>query len=76
MRWAASRGDFRGVSGCSTIGGGTTIGGSAAGDIFGVGGIWGVGTRPVSGNIYPTFCGSETCTLLIYFGGAIGGVRG
>ena len=37
MRWDASRGDRRGVVGCSTLGGGTTLGGVA------FWGSWGVG---------------------------------
>ena len=69
-------GDRRGVAGCSTLGGGSTLVGVAVGDIFGVGGIWGVGTRPVSSYIDLTFCGSEIYTLLVYFDGEIGGVRG
>ena len=85
MLWATSQGDRLGVAGCSTLGGGATLGGVDVSDIFGVGsdsslgcwkGSWGVGTMTVSGNLYPTFFGSATCTLLVYFGGAIGGVRG
>ena len=76
MRWAASRGYRCGVTGCSTLGGGATLGGVTVSDIFGVGGSWGVGTRPGSGNTYPTFCGSEIYTLLVCFGSAIEGIRG
>ena len=75
MRWAASQGDRRGVSSRSILGGGATLGGVSISDIFGVGGSWGVGTRPGSGNADQTFCGSATCTLLVYFGGVIGAMH-
>ena len=76
MRWAASRGDHRGVAGCSELGGGTNLGGVAIGDFFGFDSSSGVGTRPGNSNTDMKFCGSATCTLMVYFGGVIGGVRG
>ena len=82
--WYAGQGDRLGVTGCSTLGGGTTLGGVAVGDIIGFGSdaplgywkvSWGVGTMPGIGNSDPNLCVSVNCTLLVYLGGAIGGVR-
>ena len=58
MRWAASRGNRRGVAGFFNLGGGATLGGVAFGLIVEFGGSLGVGNRPGSGNTDQNFCGS------------------
>ena len=89
LHWASSQGDFHGVTGCASLGGGTTFG--CGTNLVGVNiveitevasdtglgcwkNIWGLFSLLGTGN--PTVFGSATLTFRFWLGGGVEGLPG